>query len=37
MYRDAARLLEYLKSDEIVQKKRVSCPLDLLRRDFSWR
>ncbi len=37
MYRDAARLLEYLKSDEIVQKKRIPYPMDLLRRPFPWR
>ncbi len=37
MYRDPKLLLEYLKSDEIVRKKRVQAPLDLLRRNFPWR
>ena len=37
MYPDARRLLEYLKSDEIVQKKRVPCPPKLLQRPFPWR
>ncbi|MCH8016780.1 MAG: hypothetical protein IH917_09170 [Acidobacteria bacterium] len=37
MYRDAGRLFEYLKSDEIVQKKRIPYPMDLLRRPFPWR
>jgi plastocyanin len=37
MYPDAARLLEYLKSDEIVQKKVIPCPLEVLERKFPWR
>ena len=37
MYRDARRLFEYLKSDEIVQKERIPYPMDLLRREFPWR
>ncbi len=37
MYRDARRLFEFLKSDEIVQKKRIPYPMDLLRREFPWR
>lgn len=37
MYPDAARLLEYLKSDEIVQKKVIPCPLEILERKFPWR
>ena len=37
MYRDARRLFEYLKSDEIVQQKRIPYPMDLLRRPFPWR
>jgi len=37
MYSDAARLLEYLKSEEIVRNKIVPCPLELLERRFPWR
>ena len=37
MYHDAARLFEYLKSDEIVRKKSVPCPLELMTRRFPWR
>ena len=37
MYRDARRLFEFLKSDEIVQKRRIPYPMDLLRREFPWR
>jgi len=37
MYQDPRRLFEYLKSDEIVQKKRIPYPMDLLRRPFPWR
>ena len=37
MYPDAARLLEYLKSDEIVRTKSIPCPLELLQRKFPGR
>ena len=37
MYPDAARVLEYLKSDEIVKKKSVPYPIDLMTRRFPWR
>jgi plastocyanin len=37
MYPDAARLFEYLESDEIVQKKVIPCPLEVLERKFPWR
>jgi plastocyanin len=37
MYSDAARLLNFLKPDEIVRQKVVPCPLQLLERKFPWR
>jgi plastocyanin len=37
MYPDAARLLNYLKPDEIVRKKSIPCPLELLERKFPGR
>ena len=37
MYRDAARVLEHLKSEDIVSQKRIPYPTDLVRRDFPWR
>ena len=37
MYPDAAKMLNYLKSDDIVVKKSVPCPMDLLERKFPWR
>ena len=37
MYPDAASLLEYLESEEIVREKTVPCPLELLERRFPWR
>jgi len=37
MYRDAARVFEYLKADDIVTQKRIPYPIDEVRRDFPWR
>ena len=37
MYRKPRALLEYLKSEDIVQQKRVSCPLELVEHPFPWR
>ena len=37
MYRDAARVFEYLKSDELVTQKTIPYPIDSVRRDFPWR
>ena len=37
MYRDAARLFQFLKSDKIVQEKVVPFPQELLRKPFPWR
>ncbi len=37
MYPDAARLLEYLKSEDIIQNKVIPCPLQFLERKFPWR
>jgi len=37
MYPDVARLLEYLKPEDIVRKKIIPCPLELLERRFPWR
>ena len=37
MYPDAARILEYVKSDEIVRKKSIPYPMQLLERKFPWR
>jgi hypothetical protein len=37
MYQDAARLFDYLSSDEIVERKIIPCPLELLERKFPWR
>lgn len=37
MYRKPIRLLEYLKSSDIVQKKVVPCPLELVEHPFPWR
>ena len=37
MYPDAARMLAYLKSDDIVRRKTIPCPMDLLERKFPWR
>ena len=34
MYRDAARLFEYLKSDEIVRRKSISYPVEMFERKF---
>ena len=37
MYPDAARLLEYLRPTDIVQKKLIPYPMELLQRQFPWR
>ena len=37
MYRDAARLFEYLSSEKIVREKVVPYPKDLVRKPFPWR
>ena len=37
MYRDAARLFEYLSAEKIVREKVVPYPQDLLRKPFPWR
>ncbi|MEE2821988.1 MAG: plastocyanin/azurin family copper-binding protein [Acidobacteriota bacterium] len=37
MYRDAARVFEYLESDKIVTQKSIAYPMDLVRREFPWR
>jgi plastocyanin len=37
MYPDAAKMLNYLKPDEIVRKQSVPCPMELLERKFPWR
>ena len=37
MYRDAARVFEYLNSDELVTRKTIPYPIDSVRRDFPWR
>ena len=37
MYPDVAKLLNYLKSDEIVRKKSIPYPTNLLERKFPWR
>ena len=37
MYRKPRALLEYLKAEDIVQQKRVSCPLELVEHPFPWR
>ena len=37
MYRDAARLFEYLNAEKIVREKVVPYPKDLVRKPFPWR
>jgi len=37
MYRDAARLFEYLSPEKIVREKVVPYPKDLVRKPFPWR
>ncbi len=37
MYPDAARLLKYLKSDDVARNKVIPCPLEMLERKFPWR
>jgi len=37
MYASAAKLLEYLKSDRIVEEEVIRYPTDLLSHEFPWR